>query len=229
MSNDNKAINRAAIFFIIINAAIYLGFLTIDLYIPKLGFVSSYFKFSGLVFCFLFTFFVRVRSDIKEVRYDASIQISVLLFTMIADVFLLFTGHFLIGIFVFYCAHLMAVKRFRPEVLIIYCVVAVAGIIAAAFFYFVVSAQAGILCASAFYAFLIISVTVFAFKGEEPGRFPIAGFGMICFLICDIFVAIYNSLPVIKPVYDTAAILMWACYLPAQTLLAISTAYRKRA
>ena len=74
-----------------------------------------------------------------------------------------------------------------------------------------------------FYAIALVSNVVRAINVCKEQRFPspnryMIAYGMILFLLCDVNVALYNTLLSTEMTY----VLMWFFYLPSQVLLALS-------
>jgi uncharacterized membrane protein len=108
-----------------INAVLYAFFIALDLIglhaerhgipIPGLNTASNVLKYAGIVSCLVLAVLAALR---PWQRQDARLQIVILCFTAGADFFLLFTARFTIGICIFYGAHLAALRRYRPKLLL---------------------------------------------------------------------------------------------------------------
>ncbi|MDR1029043.1 MAG: lysoplasmalogenase family protein, partial [Clostridiales Family XIII bacterium] len=80
-----------------------------------------------------------------------------------------------------------------------------------------------LICVAVAYAVLIVAVGVGAFLAKQARvNRLLSRAGMALFILCDINVAIFNILPLQNSLHGVSAVLMWAFYLPAQTLLALS-------
>ena len=212
-----------------LNAALYAMILSFDIMKAKIGipyaqgFACDVFKYAAIVSClFICVFaFSHARPEV------ARIQAIVFCFTLAADFCLLFTPYFAAGVLAFLGAHTCALIRYRPSWAL------PAGACAAALFVLaacllpsLLHAGTGltlVVAACAAYALLIISVAVSTFHAGQPRENALfSRLGMLLFLCCDVNVAAFNSLPPGNAVHTASIVLMWAFYLPAQTLLALS-------
>ena len=207
-----------------LNAGLYAVFLAIDVGAALLGsagsgcpwlFAADCLKYAGIISCL----FICIFALSQERRSVARLQVFVLAFTLAADFFLLFTQYFSAGLVIFLFAHICALVRYRPRFILPACICAgvvslISGLALS------LPAPAVIACA---YAILIISVTISTFFSEQPKiNILFSRLGMCLFIICDINVAIFNSTSPELAVHIASSVLMWAFYLPAQTLLALS-------
>ena len=211
-----------------LNLVLYIIILILDIRIAS-GFsqtplfLDGVFKYPAIISCLLICLFTFSHSRKEAAR----IQAVVFCFTLGADFFLLFTDYFAAGVFVFLGAHICALIRYRKQWLL------PVGIGAAALFIIIILLQQKLfhtnpdvaltsaLCFA--YGALIISVTVSTFFAFQPRTNTIfSRLGMLLFLVCDVNVLIYNLFPPVGGLYTVSIVLMWAFYLPAQTLLALS-------
>jgi len=228
---DILNINRI-MFFVILNIAIFAAFLTLDLLrifadieLPGFSFgfgtatPADILKFIGLISCLVIAIKVLGRSWQKR---DAKLQIAILAFTILADFFLLFTDMFAEGILIFYIAHILAIWRYlRPVFNLSLAIAALASVDA---LFFAEGLNAATTSLAAGYAALILIATIgtFIYK-QPPSNQTCSRLGMCLFLLCDAAVAIVNTNYIDSSIlYAAASVLMWAFYLPAQTLLALS-------
>jgi hypothetical protein len=201
-------------------AAVYLAFLSIDLFCPELGLFSSLLKYAGILLCLALALLLRRHAwD----RRDSTLLVSALFLTAAADLFLLLLNRPIPGLLVFCAAHLVYIRRYRPA----WFIPAAAAVLAA---------FAGLLAASSLvpgfpakyalaglYGALLLAVAVCAFRSSLPRiNRRLAAAGMALFLLCDIHVVLFNTLPA-GSLYDPyASFFMWLFYLPAQAALAVS-------
>ena len=219
-----------------LNAALYIPIVALDVIraagagTQAQGHACDCFKYAAIVSCLLVCLFARSQARERAAR----IQAIVFCFTLAADFFLLFTPLFTTGVFIFLGAHACALVRYRPR----WALPAGAG--AAAVFAAVMlvliynrhmDAESALFAAvSLAYAVLIISVTVSTFFAEQPRVNALfSRIGMLLFIACDINVMAFNTLPAGSAPHTAAIVLMWAFYLPAQTLLALSATDIKEA
>lgn len=203
-------------------ALLYLAFVTLDLTgtgraLPPV-FRSSSLKYAGMAVCLLLALCALPRAPHR--RGCARLVLALCL-TLAADYFLLFTRHFEVGVGLFCLAHLAHLWRYRSSVLL-----PAALCTAAVFAACAVAALAGrrwlclpLLCV--LYAALILTATVTAFHLPPPWPGRRLRLGMVLFLLCDVNVLLFNTLPPGWP-HTAASVLMWVFYLPAQYLLATS-------
>lgn len=214
--------NRAACALLALLAAVYLSFLAADLFFAGAGLFSMLMKYLGVLLCFALALLLRGSAWNKK---DAALLITALLLTCVSDPFLLLLNLPVPGLLCFCAVHLCYIRRYRPRAFHI--AVAIALTLAAGFL------AAGLLtnfptkyALSGLYAGLLITATAFGFASPLPrANRRLVRAGMLLFLLCDLHVALFNTLPADNPYYPFAAFLMWFFYLPSQTLLALS-AYR---
>ena len=213
--------DRRILALVCVNAALYVFILIIVIgeatgqTSAEVSFIGDLLKYAGIISC-LFICIFALSHPRREV---AGIQAIVFAFTLGADFFLLFTPFFAVGAAVFCGAHICALLRYRPRVLLPACICAAAVFIIAATVLHLPMATA-VPCA---YTVLIISVTISTFFADQPRLNAIfSRLGMLLFIACDINVAFFNALPSENILHTAAIFLMWGFYLPAQTLLALS-------
>ena len=200
---------------------LYLSFLTIDIYIIHNNTLSSILKYISILLCFILSLLFYHKSTNKE---DSRLVCLGLLFTLAADVFLLFGFHQIFGVFLFCIVQLIYLRRFSPRNF------KIGACISTSVFSFLIISIAlsfslpALYIIAGLYAYLIISCTISAFSA------PLSGFnrtcvqiGMILFLFCDLNVALFNTLPRNSGYYHIAAFSMWLFYLPSQLLLTASS------
>lgn len=197
---------------------IYTGFMAIDLFSPVLAYASSVLKYIGMLLVMALAVVIS-KSDRAQ---DGGLVIAALCFTLAADFFLLFTPYYTVGVAIFCGAQLCYVYRYQKRVFIP-CMVLAAGAGAAAV-YFALSGNA-LVCLgvmSGAYALLIFTAAIGAWKSKLPRvNKLLACVGMVCFVLCDMNVAIINTLRW-HPIYRYAVLLIWFFYLPSQMLIALS-------
>ena len=194
---------------------LYIAFLGLDIFSVPRSLLSRTFKYASIVLCFLLSTSFLFKSEDKR---DSIHVVLALMFTMIADIFLLFTNHKIAGIFFFCLVQLTYLKRYNLQFFI-------TGI------YFVLIAMIAHLLLplqplyviAGLYAFLIVSCFLSTFYTKLP-KFNLycVRIGMILFILCDINVALFNELSRSFSYYRFISIAIWLFYLPAQFLLALS-------
>ena len=215
-----KLLEKKNIVLLLLLGIMYVAFVVGDVFISGVSNISSILKYIAILVCLVCAITVFFQSG--NVR-DARLQIVIMCFTVVADYFLLFTSYFTMGILIFLGAHLTAIYRYCASVFKI-CTFSVA----LAFVVWLVSVIAGqpidlMFCAVAAYMFTIITATIATFIARQaPANNFLSRCGMILFLLCDVNVALYNTLPASSTFYAASMVLMWVFYLPAQTMLSMS-------
>ena len=201
-------------------AAIYLSFLTADLFFAGLGHFSVLMKYLSILLC-LATALVLNRGPWN--KRDSALLISALSLTCISDLFLLLLNRTVPGLLTFCIVHLVYIRRYRasaflPTAAIV--ALALAGCLTAEF---LIGGFPIKYVLSGLYGVLLLSVTIFGFTAPLPRvNRQLVNIGMVLFLLCDIHVALFNILAASDPYYPFASFFMWLFYLPAQVSLALS-------
>ena len=218
-----------------LNVALFVPIIVLDIIqaadsvTPAQGYACDCFKYAAIISCLLICIFAYSRTRNRAAR----IQSIVFCFTLAADFFLLFTPLFTTGVLIFLGAHLCALIRYRPR-LALPAGAGAAGLFTFLMLYLVNKTHAEMgdalfVAATLAYAVLIISVTVSTFFAEQPRINALfSRLGMLLFIACDINVMIFNTFPRDGAPHTAAIVLMWAFYLPAQTLLALSATNLER-
>ena len=201
--------------------ALYLSFLTIDIYTIHNSTFSSILKYISILLCFILSLLFYQKSTNRK---DSRLVCLALLCTLAADVFLLFGLNQIFGVFLFCIVQLIYLRRFSPRNF------KIGAYISASIFLFlsickIISFSLPTLYIIAgLYAYLIIACTISTFFTPLP-KFnrTCVQVGMILFMLCDLNVALFNTLPSNSGYYHIAAFSMWLFYLPSQLLLSISS------
>lgn len=204
-----------------LQAADYLCFLLADLLFAGAGVFSVVLKYIAILLCVAMAISLH---RLSWNRRDSALLIAALSLTCIADLFLLILGRPVPGLLAFCAVHVVYIRRYRPAlfppaaiiVLLLAPASLAAGVLIPGF-----PAQTVL---AGLYGLLILTVTVCSFWAllPRPNR-RLVCIGMVLFLLCDIHVALFNSLSMGNPYFPFAAFLMWFFYLPAQILLACSS------
>jgi hypothetical protein len=225
-----KSLSRPLILLVTVNAALYALFMIADVcgisYPPlpggsataTAGLQSIHLKYASVCVCLAISVIALRQTPYKK---DARRQIEIFAFTLAADYLILFTPHYAMGVAVFCGAHLTAVERYGGAGTA-RLMAAVAGAAAAA----VGFAASGLLpAAAAAYAVLITAATVCAFRRKQARMNNVMSrAGMVLFMLCDVNVLLWNMRQAanIAAIPEWTGTLMWAFYLPGQTMLALS-------
>lgn len=195
---------------------LYLLFLTLD-FIST--FNTSFIKYLFLLSCLAYTFFSRT---LAQDYWDWQLLMYGLMCTACADIFLLFTSFFSIGIGFFCATQLFYLKRLLTSshfqylltIWIVFCFLSLSFFS----FYPVTITEILAIC----YALLLLSGTVATFITHAPVHKHILQLAMCLFILCDLNVALFNSLPRTSSLYHFTSIAMWFFYAPSQFLLSRS-------
>lgn len=245
--------------FILIQIFLYVAFLFLDISGGSIS-LSSRIKFTIIVICFCYVLFYPGSTG-RSIFFDGWTRLQVpllclqaaILFTMISDVFILLTDHYMYGLITFIIAHQLhglrltivgqktesrlsggsllrtLIFRFLLQAAIASAICAVlirAGI-----------AMEGLIIASVLYFVCILTNVIMSIKvavqnPSEKSNLLFAA-GMILFLLCDINVAFFNLSGFIEipehinsVLYAFSSILMWTFYAPSQVLLSLSAGRR---
>jgi hypothetical protein len=218
---------------VIINAALYACFVTLDILsaadvpIPDPS-PSNIMKYATIISCLLIALFAAARNkrNADFAPRAARVQSVVFAITLVADFFLLFTDHFIVGLLVFLLAHLTALFRYKPCWVPVFAAIAgalcLAALMAGRSYHSVYQLLHFILFCIA-YTVMIVGVLIATFYAEQPRiNTMLSRIGMILFLCCDVNVFLSNFLTTGDFFNEPALVLMWVFYLPAQTMLALS-------
>ncbi len=237
MSGSKMRLDLVDTLFLITEGVLFVSFLGFDALALNVE-LSSILKYSGIVVCFIFALyrFARFRT------LSSVLVVAALLFTMVADHFLLLAGRFVAGILCFCVTQTLYMviltssresKGVRITNELILCLPpAAAGAWLAGKY---TPGAEPLVCAAAFYACSFIRNLVLA-VGLNCRKEKIEGIelrlftaGLCVFMACDINVLIYN-LPnfveitsrVGKAAVEAAGMLMWFFYLPSQVMIVLS-------
>ncbi len=255
---------KVIIGFLILEFLFYFLFLWLDLcpwwiwndFPIKKSLLSNTLKFSGIVVCFLMSCFVcknsavsKEEKDTKELyenyRKDSLLQAIALGCTILADICLLLTEQYTLGIGIFLIIQTIYLYRiqksrvlFLNKELAKLCIKRVLlrfmigiGVLLLLNKYLLINFQT---CLAVIY-FISFTDNLFLlvhFKNSlKNGLFHYSFFlwGMLFFYLCDIHVGIFNLSSVLQTIpkafskfVSFASVAMWLFYLPAQVLLSMS-------
>lgn len=199
-----------------IQLLLYIIFLYLDIK-GEGSHLSSKLKFISTLLCLILVLLSR---DSWYDERDGRLVSLALSFTVLADVILLFTVEFHIGIVIFCVTHLLWLHRYGVDLL------APGAILAFAVMgsLIIKSYELRLVVLALIYGILIISVTIAAKKSELPiPAKRLAFVGMVLFLLCDVNVFLFNALESGNTLYYYVSVGMWLFYLPSQVLLALSS------
>ncbi len=209
---------------LIIIALLYILFLYMDIFNVELFITSDGVKYICIVLCFFIS--LLIGNDTLNKR-DISLLRMGLFCTVIADLFLLLLPYHTVGVAVFCIAQILYSMRYdvgntplvlKRHLIIFLSIIAIYLIVN----YFIREVEL-LYPIALFYAIALVSNVVRAINVCKEQRFPspnryMIAYGMILFLLCDVNVALYNTLLSTEMTY----VLMWFFYLPSQVLLALS-------
>ena len=207
--------SRLNAFFIIGIIILYIAFLSIDVFSAPGLLPTRYLKYTTIILCFLLALNLHRNSINKQ---DSKYVVIAFIFTLIADIFLLFTGNKIAGIFFFCLVQLTYLKRYNIRLFKFGIFVSTVAIMIHLFTSF---DQLYII--AGLYAPLILVCAISTFRTKLP-KFNLycTRIGMILFILCDIHVAMFDQLSRASSYHHFASIVIWLFYLPAQFLLALS-------
>lgn len=208
--------------FIGIETILYVGFLWIDLFAKNRADISIYLKYTGILLCFLYTISLKEEKEKKDVML---LQL-ILLFTLLADTFLLLVGNYSVGTSVFIIAQLLHWYRLRngkPQknhwILLI-------GVVLLAGLYMAGVTLDYVLVVAVIYFLCMLRNAGYAVLHRENRLYSI---GLVLFLCCDINVGLFNLASYVAVpesfmfyVDHVVSVAMWFFYLPSQVLIALS-------
>ena len=244
--------------FVLIQMVLYSAFLFLDINSGSIS-LSSKIKFTIIVICFCYVLFYP-ESTGRSIFFNGWSGLptpliclqAAMLFTMISDIFILLTDHYMYGLITFIIAHQLhgirltmvdqkkEAKLTRGILLRTLCrfllQVGIASVICIALVIAGVAMES-LLIASVLYFVCIFTNVIMSIKVEvqEPSEKSNLLFaaGMILFLLCDINVAFFNLSGFIEIpehinslLYAFSSILMWTFYAPSQILLSLSAGRR---
>lgn len=214
----NTEIPILKVFILCLLVSVYTGFLLIDMF--SLGFmrVSDGMKYCGMLLVLLLALLMAHEGRTS----GGKIVIAALCFTLTADFLLLFAQRHEAGVAIFCGAHLCYILRYRKKLFLPMLVFSLAA--GAAVFVCTVRGMGipQIHILAGLYAVLIITASVSAWTSKLPRvNKLLASVGMACFLLCDLNVAAFNTLPGYQ-IHRGTGMLIWFFYLPAQMMIALS-------
>lgn len=212
-----------------IELVLYLSYLRLD--IKGISDISSYIKFFSILICFLW-------AGICSIRYNRDKIIPIALgFSVLSDIFLLFTNYFVPGLVFFIMVQIL-----------FYFVLSRGGwihrnaqiwiriglpILILVLFYVIGVAFDLVLILAVFYivsfAATVLAAICAARKSPDNRAMRLFMLGLILFFLCDINVGIFNlssylqmDSKVLYSLRNFSAVGMWFFYLPGQILIGLS-------
>jgi len=244
--------------FLAFEGVIYISFLCMDLFGVAVN-VANALKFAGVVLCFVFSVLAAwiIRNSDNPYSGNAVIEemavqtssvrrknvanlykhiapFAALFFTCIADVFLIFTSHFIIGL-IFFCTVqvLYAFVLERKLALILPVIAGISSLVSLIVqFAGVGTTNSVLVMLTVFYGLLFGSNFVSAFLvGKQNGKRYLFAVGLLLFMLCDVNVLIRNLYDFNVIAAGTGAVrsiamkLTWFFYLPSQVILSVCAGF----
>jgi hypothetical protein len=227
---------KGIITFLFLQSALYLIFMWMDIS-GQYSSLSAPIKFTGIVLCFFMTFLNYIKGNYS---LDSKIMVLALFFTVCADICLLLTEHFILGV-TFFCfvqsIYLFRITRYEGQSFLKHFFLRVGVfltiVLICVLFYVPVNV---LFVITVFYFFNILANAIYAMVSAYRSRsrhcmqWTLFAVGLCLFLFCDINVGIYNSASYIvinhmlyQMVYEFSKIGMWLFYLPSQVLIVLSS------
>ncbi len=203
----------------------YFSFLFLDLYgSVRMSMYSNILKYVSVLFCLANA--LLTGKDAFE-KKDAALLKAAMLLTIAADLFLLFTGYYFLGISIFCLVQIIYISRhsrYSKAHTKIYSA-AGAAFMAVSFISVVLSGinQQTIVIAGCLYAFLTVCSLHTAYGAVKSNLYPKKtvvqiNAGLWLLLLCDISILLKIAIPSIP----LLGFLAWLFYLPSQVLLSFS-------
>ncbi len=191
--------------YLVIQLFIYIIFIYLD--INKQA--SYLIKYLGIIINFLYALILYINNK----KYDLLFLVA-LLFTAIADYFLLVTSnHYTIGV-IFFCLvqtiyghKLTSIKSFIYRITIFISTTLILPLF---------NVEQSLLNICSIYSFTNLSANLYCSIIKKDTMFSI---GLLLFWLCDLNVGIYN-IP-INSLYKLSAYLMWIFYFPSQVIITL--------
>jgi hypothetical protein len=223
--------------FLILELILYVLFLYLDFYRPKAAMLSNILKFTSIILCFIFAL-VTIYPIFKKHSYNIFLAASAL--TVLADLFLLFTLNYSLGVVLFcsvqvlYHFYLFTSK----DMLLFFSIPSIGTIFFLIYCNFTqyltehLHENILLIVPACFYIFMLILNLISSFfspnTSEKDKLF--LSFGFLLLLLCDLQVGyrnIYELLNVSENIlwnklYEIACMGIWIFYLPSQVLLITS-------
>lgn len=210
--------NRLNVILIIGIIILYVAFLTFDMFSIPRSMESRYLKYASISLCFLLATSLASKSEDQQ---DSKYVVIALIFTMIADIFLLFTNYKITGVVFFCLVQLTYLKRYNMRFF-----KAATYFVGIAILVYLLLPFQPLYVISGLYASLIGACFFSTFYTTLP-KFNLycVRIGMTLFILCDIHVALYNQLSTTSDYYRFVTLAMWLFYLPSQLILAMSASH----
>lgn len=223
-----KKLKSRIAFFLCLETFLYLTFLYFDLNIGTLSNFTSIIKYISILLCLVFSITEGIRR-----QFFSPLTVA-LAFAAIADVFLLFTQHFSIGVFFFLCVqtcycYVISGKKSIPLILIL------CGILAtfclSAMLILNISLDLTIILVTIYFCFLLTNTINSCFKAITSKQICmcILTIAIVLLLLCDVNVGIQNIksyinfsyTPTLTTLLKFSHIGIWLFYLPSQVLITL--------
>ena len=200
--------------FLILEGALYLAFLTLDLL--GLGASSIWLKYTGILLCVVFTCLCAIRGGDWLVP-------PALALTALADLFMLVLNrHYGVGVTFFLAVQTLYLIRLRRAGAgsALWLRTALPLLLALAVYRLALLSPLNLLVCLYFSQLLANACLAWTVRGRRWRAFAL---GLTLFVGCDVCVGIFN-LPGLLPdaLYQFSRIGMWLFYLPSQALIALS-------
>ncbi len=207
------------ILFIIAEAAIYIAFMTMDLLAN--GGSTIVLKYIGILLCVAFSIFCAFRGGERVIPFA-------LMFTAVADVFLLVIGnYYILGLIFFLVVQSIYLWYLYQKTERIWIPVRIVCLAAAVVIVLATSLRSGEnLLAGIYFSMILINMIMSWSYGKNVRR--LFAIGLTLFVCCDICVGLYNLYWLLPDgLYAFTQIGMWMFYLPSQVLIALSMIKRE--
>ena len=184
-------------------------------------------KFAVIVICFMLSLSALINKDFVLPGRDGILLVLAMAATVLADFFLVIVHGYVVGVTVFWFAHVFYALRFGGKRVLWFMPLTLVP--AVIFFFF---ERDLLLSSSLIYAGLFVISYGSMLHAVKSKKYPAPNnvlifVGMTCFVFCDIFVALFNigrvGVQGAAALSNFAVDAIWLFYVPAQICLALSS------
>ncbi len=188
---------------------------------------DTFVKYAGVLLCLVFAIYCCHTGEIHDLLLFFALS-----FTVVSDYFLLVSGtHFEIGLITFIIAQLFhfaricTIKKKVPFFSIILRILIPVAAIAVIYFLRLLDMSLLIILCAIYFPNLLMNFVDSLTLCKQRAQCILMALGFLLFIGCDINVGLYNlaeDLSLTTRATEIVNYLMWAFYLPSQTLLVLS-------
>lgn len=217
--------------FLGIQVVLYLGFLWMDIG-SQSPVISTSLKFLGIVLCFFYALY-----HMHKRVSDSILIVGAIVFTLCADICLLLTNYYTMGLVFFnivqaiYLYRIVTYGRIKPMKHLLFRIISI-GVVLLVLQLGTIDLDVLLIITVIYFVNITINtITALALNYKSNNKkWLLFSIGMLLFLLCDINVGIYNSsaylvsqTAIYDKLYHLASLGMWFFYLPAQIFIVMSS------